>query len=89
MIIDNIEKGYASITKNRPEEEKMNFSTESTFIVSAGDIVRCIYSMSSIENWTECFYGILFTNVETPNRDIYLLMQRETDLELVKVKTDA
>ena len=85
MIIENVEKGYAAIAKTRPEEESINLSPESTFIVSGSDMVNILLSLRQITDVSKEFYGVLFTNTETANRDAYLLLKRESDLECVAV----
>ena len=85
MQIEKIEQGYATITKTRPEEEKINLSPESTFIVSGSDMVNILLSLRHIADLSKEFYGVLFANMETAKRDAYLLLKRESDLECVAV----
>lgn len=86
MQIEKIEKGYASITKTRPEEESISLSPESTLIVSGSDMVHILLALKDVADLTREFYGVLFTNLETAKRDVYLLLKRETDLACVAVE---
>ena len=88
MIIENIEKGYASISRTRSEEDNIKLSPDSTFIISGSDMVNVLRSLRHITDLSKEFYGVLFTNLETPKRDVYLLLKRDTDLECVNVESN-